>query len=183
MSEIVLPRRRAHGCCGEVWMPALTSDEVDVAYVRRAVLPWRRRVTPTLADCLADRAVGRWPTGWRRPVHWVLRLVGLVGVLVLLVPALLELLIALAVLPLVKQRRRSRGEWPVQLVVGGAVRHVELCPTEDDAHERAFALRMELIHLEPYESLVADGIVGAPASVHRLDERRDAARTRHSHVA
>ena len=181
VTEIVLPRRRAHGCCGEVWMPALTREDVDVAYVRRAVLPWRRRVTPMLADCLADRLCGFYPSGWRRPAHVALRLIGLIGVLALIVPALIELAAALLVLPLAKARRRRRGEWPVQLIVARRVRHVELCPDEDEARERAFQMRMELIHLEPYETLVADGIVES-AEVHDLDEHRHR-RTQDSEVA
>ena len=184
MGEIVLPRRRVHGCCGEVWMPALTAEEVDVAYVRRAVLPWRRVVRPLVADCLADRLVGRDPRGWRGPAHVLLRLIGLVGVLVMLPFALAELAAELLIWPLARWRRRRSSAWPVQLVVDREVRHVEYCHDEDDAHERAYVMRMELIHLEPYEQLVEDGLV--PAQVHPFPHRHqteDATATEATDVA
>lgn len=111
--------------------------------VRRAVLPWRRRIRPSRFDFTPGGGFG---SLLDNPLGLLLAIVLIplwLPAAVVAVPALVELLAELLLLPLALLVRRLRHRWPVQLLDGGRVLRTEIRPTFAEAGLAADQLRAE----------------------------------------
>jgi hypothetical protein len=111
--------------------------------VRRAVLPWRRRVRPSHFDFTPGGGFGALVGD---PLGFILAAVLVplwLPAAVVAVPAAVELVVALALTPVACLRRRVRQQWPVQVLEGSREVYRENCPTFAAAGRRALELEGE----------------------------------------
>ena len=89
--------------------------------VRRAVLPWRRRIRPSRFDFTPGGGFGNL---LQEPLGFLLAIVLVplwLPAAIVAVPALVELLVELVLLPFVLVARAVRRDWPVQALRGSQV--------------------------------------------------------------
>lgn len=111
--------------------------------VRRAVLPWRRRIRPSRFDFTPG---GGFANLLEEPLGLLLAVVLVplwLPAAVVTVPALAEVVVELLVLPFTLLVRASRHRWPVQLLEDSRLLREETCPSYGEAGRLARRWRDE----------------------------------------